>query len=209
MSAITKSTLAVGQANNWPNVDKVAFWKEENLAMKIAKIFADVVLIPIAFVMDLVNKAVDYIWPPKKIQPEEKITWAQWIKGGAIATLNKTKEFYLNHKKSLLIYTSIGIVAAGISLGSYYLAPKFGAWICSNTGYFCPQGTETTTVTGTGTDSQYTGPIPKEYVPPKEPPKGSNVAPDTRVYNGPYIGEIPPAFQGNKTAKATAKGQNP
>jgi hypothetical protein len=121
--------------SNWPIVDKVAFWNEDKLAMKIAKVVFSEILLPLAFMMDLINKAIIYVWPKDRIVKPEALAvetaGGSWFK----SVLDKAKKVWSDHDKAI-IYTIVGL---GLTASMYYFFPtaKVKALACNYSGHFC------------------------------------------------------------------------
>jgi hypothetical protein len=98
--------------SHWPTVNKVAFWMEDQLTMKIIKIALGIILIPTAIITDLVNKAIIYIVPEKRKTLESKtpkITWGIWLKNSL--GLDKVTNIWTNHKPIIIIIAGLGLAA--------------------------------------------------------------------------------------------------
>jgi len=130
--------VQASQVSNWPYVDNVAFWKEDKTSMKIVKFITGVVIVPLAFLMNLISKAVNYVWPKPNVQPQPASTkqgWKAWASDKAQGALDGCKNIWANHKLGL------GITAATIVTGG--LVWKFGllsaplAWGCNKLGSWC------------------------------------------------------------------------
>ncbi len=133
----TQKTPTVSQASNWPYIQKAAFWKEDKTAMKIVKILTSTIILPLAFLMDLINKASNYIWSSKVVEPMPKKGLWEQVKNGANAALDKVQDFWANHKKAIVISTS---VVAGLATAGYFLPfATIGSAYCNKIGYFCSE----------------------------------------------------------------------
>lgn len=129
----TQQTQAVSQASNWPYIDKAAFWKEDKTTMKIVKLITSAIILPLAFFMDLINKGVNYVWSKKEVEvvEEKKPGKLAKIKDRVRATLSKTKNFVIAHKK---LFKWLGITAgSGILLyHAVPMLPVIGPKICKS-----------------------------------------------------------------------------
>ena len=130
--------------SQWTNVNKVAFWKEDNTAMKIVKFITSFIIVPLGFVMDLISKGANYVWPKKEIQPiivpeitSENPGKIDWLKNCSKAIVNKTKSIWNNNKPIIISATVVGLAA----ISMWYFMPSISAFACNKTGYMCSEKT--------------------------------------------------------------------
>jgi hypothetical protein len=114
MASIQSTHSAI---SHWPTVNKVAFWTEDQLTMKIVKIALSVILIPLAIMADLVNKTIIYIGQKKDKTAEQtattqKITWGTWLKNSL--GLEKVTNIWTNHKPIIIIIAGLGLAALAL-----------------------------------------------------------------------------------------------
>jgi hypothetical protein len=136
LSAVTVS------GSNRTYVSVVLPNKENGWIMTIAKIFAGMVTVPVAFIMDVMKGAYDWAFPtPKTETPVEqpKQSWLQSLKGKISNGCKSSKEFLGNHKTALII----GSIALGALGFGYYFRADIAASCCNRIGYLCnPQPTD-------------------------------------------------------------------
>jgi hypothetical protein len=103
-------------------------YSKDGLLITITKVALFAILGPIAYVMDLIKGAYDYIFPTPVEQP--KTTWEKaQIK--ASAGYSWVKESYNNNPKKYIA----GALVVGLSILGYALGAK--DLYCSKIGYLC------------------------------------------------------------------------
>ena len=127
--AVSKTSAQnVSQTSNWPYIQKAAFWKEDNTVMKIVKFITSAIILPLAFLMDLANKAHNYIWPiNEEVQVQETVA-------KPISFLAKVKNTVVDFMKNHPYITGgagIAVLGAGAYLGRNLP--------CNIIGVFCPK----------------------------------------------------------------------
>lgn len=100
-------------------VRQLAFWNDKGSwfsAMKIAK-FVGTVFIPIAYLMDLINSAINYVWPKvEKVETpvEAPKKWYVRAKDATVSAASTACHHVGNHKK---VYISSAVAVAALAVG--------------------------------------------------------------------------------------------
>ncbi|MFA6118760.1 MAG: hypothetical protein WCT85_07270 [Parachlamydiales bacterium] len=115
-------TQPIQSKSNFPFVDKVAFWKEDKTAMKIVKVITAIILIPLAFIADLINKGINYVWPKKatevktEAKEESKAAEATSEISKEAAGIVKVKNIFMSNKNAIAL---AGAALATAVIGFY------------------------------------------------------------------------------------------